>query len=292
MNFKLIKAKNEIQPDVEWDYCILSNPVDKRGRKANDFCLSNSKESVSISYDSKTMKLANISEIENLQAGIKLLIDTTTVGFVELLILLDKIKSKIKSFDLLYLEPENYTNQDKTDLISRYFNRKFDLSDEINGFYGIPPFAPLSTDHFKSEFYFFVGYEGERLQRVIDDQEIRAEDSTIVFGVPAFSAGWEMNAIANAVNVMDLHNFNAEILYCGAENPLSVYNLLKEAYQGLENHDDFQLIIVPIGTKPMGIGVALFATEHEKVRILYDHPVRKKGRSKEIANWHLYSISF
>jgi hypothetical protein len=52
------------------------------------------------------------------------------------------------------------------------------------------------------------------------------------------------------------------------------------------------MYIAPIGTKPHGIGAALFAATHEDVGILYDHPRRREGRSSKVGKWHLFNVSF
>ena len=109
----------------------------------------------------------------------------------------------------------------------------------------------------------------------------------VIFGVPAFKPGWEMDAFVNNIRVIRDKHIRGGIKFCGAENPAAVFNLLSEVYDSREPEE--MLFIAPIGTKPHGIGVALFVATHEDVGIIYDHPIRRKGRSQAVSRWHLFS---
>ena len=56
--------------------------------------------------------------------------------------------------------------------------------------------------------------------------------------------------------------------------------------------DEERLIILPIGTKPHGIGAALFACEYNDVGVVYDYPAKRQERSKSIGDWHLFNVDF
>lgn len=118
---------------------------------------------------------------------------------------------------------------------------------------------------------------------------IRPSKSAVVFGVPAFKPGWEMDAIANNIGVIREQNIRGGVCFCGAENPAAVIELLSDFLEGLDPNE--RLFIAPIGTKPHGIAAALFVAQHPNVRIIYDHPRRTDGRSNKIAHWHLFSVS-
>ena len=66
---------------------------------------------------------------------------------------------------------------------------------------------------------FFLGYEGERLDEAFEELEIDPRKSIVVFGVPAFRPGWEMDSFANNVRVVADRGVQGGIRYCGAENP-------------------------------------------------------------------------
>ncbi len=110
-----------------------------------------------------------------------------------------------------------------------------------------------------------------------------------MFGVPAFKAGWEMDAVANNIAVIREQNIREGLHYCGAENPASVVDVLESLEAGLDANQ--RMFVAPIGTKPHGIGVALFASERKDIGIIYDHLRRKQGRTTAVENWHLFSVS-
>ena len=159
----------------------------------------------------------------------------------------------------------------------------------VSGYLAIPGSAILLGDHFSHKGVFLLGYEEARLRRAFEDlQMINPSKTTIVFGVPAFKPGWEMDSIANNITVIQEQNIRGGIHFCGAENPAAVFELLTEIYKGLDNTE--RLFIAPIGTKPHGVGTALFASQHSDIGIIYDHPQRKEGRSGELGHWHLFTV--
>ena len=118
---------------------------------------------------------------------------------------------------------------------------------------------------------------------------VRPSETAVVFGVPAFPAGWEMNSFANNIRVIRDSNVSGGIHFCGAENPAAAFDVLQEIYDSLAEGE--RLVVGPIGTKPNGIGTALFVAAHSDVGLLYDHPKRSAGRSSGTSGWHLYSVS-
>jgi hypothetical protein len=169
--------------------------------------------------------------------------------------------------------------------------RDFELSDEVPGYRAIPGATLMLSDRLPQRSVFFLGYEERRLELALEDyQMLQPSSCDVVFGVPAFRPGWEMDAFANNVRVIREREISGGVYFCGAENPDSAVEVLESIYSNLE--DDERLFIAPIGTKPNGVGVALFAATHPTVGILYDHPQRRPDRSKEVAGWHLYNVDF
>lgn len=97
-----------------------------------------------------------------------------------------------------------------------------------------------------------------------------------------------MDAFANNIRIISDKNIRGGILYCGAENPKATVSLLQDIQQSLQTGE--KLFIAPIGTKPNGVGVALFTAMNSEVALLYDHPVKSRGRSSKVSKWHLYQV--
>jgi hypothetical protein len=169
--------------------------------------------------------------------------------------------------------------------------RDFELTDEFVGFKSIPEFVINLADPRPSRGVLFLGYEERRLDRILEDhQMINGDNCSVVFGVPAFWPGWEMNSFTKNLRVIRDKGIHPEIAFCGAENPLAAYEALRAVSSSLKA--DERMFIAPLGTKPHGIGAALFCAEETTAGILYDHPKRRVGRTESATRWHLYEAEF
>ena len=136
------------------------------------------------------------------------------------------------------------------------------------------------------------GYEAERLGRLFDNTEIQGKNCQLVFGVPPYVVGWDMNSYTNYLPIIENYHISSEFYYCGACNPLAVYNKLEKVFSAIE--EDQKLFILPFGTKPMALGACLFKITHDdgNIAILYDHPTKIEESSFLIANWNLFIIKY
>jgi hypothetical protein len=119
---------------------------------------------------------------------------------------------------------------------------------------------------------------------------INANNCAVVLGVPAFKPGWEMNTFANNIHVIKQFHISGGVHFCGAENPAAAFEVLEGIYSELDAGE--RMYIAPIGTKPHGIGAALYAVQNPQVGVLYDHPARRANRSTDLARWHLFDVEF
>lgn len=220
--------------------------------------------------------------------GGPVMLEASTLGFVETLLCCRALQGLgITAFDIVYVEPERYRSPRRQHLLHR---RDFELSGDVSGYRAIPGHAILLGDRMLQKGIFFLGYEEARLRRAFEDlQMIQPSRAVVAFGVPAFKPGWEMDAIANNIGVIREKNIRGGVYFCGAENPKAVIEILTDIHAGLGQ--DERMFVGPIGTKPHGVGVALFVTQHRDVRVIYDHPRRTQGRTSRIAHWHLFSVT-
>lgn len=278
-----------------WGTAITGPEIDDRGRTAGAFVRTQADRTIMVSYDSDSYKVAvdgQEHEVEGLTQVLtplladRVVLEATTLGFVEILLCCKILAAASpRSFDFLYLEPASYSNPKRRQLLHR---RDFELSDDVPGYRAIPGATILLDDRRSQHGVFFLGYEERRLSRAFEDfPMIRPALTATVFGVPAFRPGWEMDAFANNIAVVRDQNLRGGVYFCGAENPAAAVRVLEEIRQGLQPSE--QMFIAPIGTKPCGIGVAVFLAEHPEVRVLYDHPRRRADRSSAINAWHLFT---
>lgn len=298
MNLQMREVENSSELNLPtYDYGFVGKAIDDRSKEAISFISSVCREVLQIEYNAdnfeiqingETFDAEDLADKLQFCEGKSAIIESTSSGFVEIYLLCKAFKERsIESFDILYVEPLSYKNMGRSKLLRR---RDFELTEEFPPNYiGIPGASILLSDLQQQRGVFFLGYEERRLDRALEDYPmIKAVKCVVVFGVPAFKPGWEMDAFANNIRIIRDKNIRGGISYCGAENPKATVSLLQEIQQSLQTGE--KLFIAPIGTKPNGVGVALFAAINSDTGLLYDHPVKGKNRSSEVSKWHLYQV--
>ena len=262
----------------------------RKGRKlhlsATDFNILCSGTAMSLIVDGKATERGRLLDLMASANNEPIALETTTLGFVEVLLCAHAALGQTAVLDCLYVEPGDYRCSRDSHLLAK---RDFELSGEIVGFRGIPGTARMLSDRRSQRYIFFAGYEGARFRRAFTDLEmLKGHSSNVIFGVPAFQPGWEMDSFANNVPVMRDEQVTS-VYFCGADNPRAAVEILCTTYAGLQEGET--LFVAPIGTKPHGVATALFSAEHPDVGILYDHPSRTRARSTAVGQWHLFTVS-
>ncbi len=283
-----------------WDIGFIGISVDQRGEKSIEYIRDNSAVTRNIKYIPQEFKVqidADVIDKDDLPNKLtechrrRVVIDSTTLHLPEILILLQELKeSQVSQISILYVEPGDYKHKQKGgEIINR---RDFELSDRVIGFEGIPGHALSLTQDIGQKIVFLCGFEPERFDRAMEDSEIVSANCSCIFGVPAFSPGWEMDSFDNNISIIKERKISGGVNFCGATNPLAVFNKLQDIYRSLSEEE--QMFVVPLATRPMNIGACLFLITHPKnrVAVLYDHPTESKGKSISISNWHLFNIQF
>ena len=279
----------------QWVTAIHGDVLDDRGHAAvdevqrlsgNAFGLRYDPLRLEVEFNGKRTSVDSLSvEMENIEPG-TVVLEATTLGFVEVLLCCQVLrKLGTRTFDIVYVEPRAYRRVRRAPhLLTR---RDFEISSAVAGYRAIPGSGILLREKYKG--VFLLGYEEGRLRRAFEDLEmLQASRMSLVVGVPAFKPGWEMDSIANNIAVIREHKLKTGLYFCGAENPSAVVELLGNIHRSLAQ--DERLFVAPIGTKPHGVGTALFVSLHPDVGVLYDHPQRSQGRSADVGHWHLYSV--
>ena len=279
-----------------YDLLFHGQHLDERGRTAVRVLSKRSSAKRTVQYDWQSMGLSvdgqhvALEELPRMVSSTpnrRIALETTTLGFVEVLLCCRAAFDRATALDCFYVEPEDYRRSTEgRRLLSK---RDFELSGEIVGFRGIPGATRMLNDRRRQKCVFFVGYEGARFRRAFTDLEmLNGRNSNVVFGVPAFKPGWEMDAFANNLPIMRDEHISS-VHYCGADNPLAALDFLKATYRSLQ--EDETMFIAPIGTKPHGLATALFVAKRRDVGVIYDHPLRVRKRSKSVGQWHLFSVT-
>jgi hypothetical protein len=296
MKLRIQKGKDPSQLTLKrWDIGFCGKVLDDRGTNSkkllNDRCdivvnIEYAPKEFTLTIDNIVIDVDDIEKYLSKYSNSTFLLDATTLGFVEILILSKNLKSAGLSF--LYLEPKEYRKQSTESVLE---SRNFELSNEIIGFQAIPGHSALLTELIDHKVIFILGFESSRIEKAFEDnQMINKKNCALIFGFPAFKPGWEMDSFANHIKIISEHNLRGDIKFGAATDPLATYSIIKKISDS--EQDETQLFVSPLGTKPMAIGCALFLSENPKAAVLYDHPIRKVGRSSLTEAWHLYEAEF
>jgi hypothetical protein len=247
---------------------------------------------VRVLYDAEKMNLSfddSTEDADNAEALLegydleKIVLEATSLGFAEMFSVVNALfRRKASCVQIVYAEPVSYKRSIEAD--------QFALSEIIQGYRPIPhSIIDLTSDELESG-VFFLGFESERLDRALEEhQMISSKDIKVVFGLPAFHPGWELNSIIPHLPRLEEHNL--QIAYCSANDPEAAFECLEKTRNSLGVGK--RMFVAPIGTKPCGIAAAVFASVYpEQVGILFDHPRKKAKRSEGASLWHRFTIHF
>lgn len=228
----------------------------------------------------------------------KILIDATTLGLGEILqILLAVKKAGNTKVEFLYAEPKEYT-RNLTEKTNDPRLRDFSLTENCN-FCSVLGFAHEYQSNMRATHIFLLGFERARMLSALEqrnDFNRELYHCHIIFGVPAFSSGWESNSIRPHLSILTEEGIGEHsITYCQANSIREAYLTLWDLYLQLGN-DRGCFYVSPLGTKPHAIGTALFLLETKgndiPTSLYYDHPERKYNRSSETKIWHHVHVQF
>ena len=66
---------------------------------------------------------------------------------------------------------------------------------------------------------FLLGFEGNRLDSALETMQLSMPHCSVLFGIPAFQPGWELDSLANNVGVIEDRSVSGGILFGGARTP-------------------------------------------------------------------------
>lgn len=278
----------------EFSHGFVGTPIDDRSQYSIQFVRQECQSTSLFQYRQQTLDVA-IDGLpiqchlldEHIAKGkpTSVLVDSTSLDIPELALILKALHvySGIRIV-LLYVEPIEYTSGESKALEQEDFT----LSNEISGFEGagIPTVSMPIDDENLRRFIIFVGFEGGRLQSAIETYDISSEEARIYFGLPAFKPGWESRSMRRNLQALSDQSIGGRIGYCSASSCTDALNSLRKAKASDEGTVNY---VVPLGTKPNSIASILFTLENPKsVRLLYDLPNKRNGRSRGIGRRHYY----
>jgi len=165
----------------------------------------------------------------------------------------------------------------------------FDLTRSFRGLSPLPGMARLAgpDDMQDCLLVTFMGFEGNRARHIA--QQFPDVPRVIpIVGVPGFRIEYPTVTIACNRHFVSDHSAHSDIRYARASCPFEAYAVLSELRRDYREH---YLYIAPIGTKPHALGAIRYAVDNPNTtEVLYDHPMRKTGRTDGIGIVHVYEF--
>lgn len=186
---------------------------------------------------------------------------------------------------VVYVEPKTYVRSH-----APVEGELYDLSDQIQGIAPLPSYTVLSN-RLSKDFLFvpFLGFEGTRLRYLIEQIQPGQDQIVPVVGLPGFKPWYVFETYKGNKEPLQESDAWQLVRFAPADCPFSSFYLLQDIVSTVGNKG---VKVAPIGTKPHALGVVMFAiTKPNVVEIVYDHPIRKRGRSDGTSKLHVYHIS-
>ncbi len=292
-------SSNKIYSDVYFGHLI---EIDDRVKWIAEYAKALSEKKSNVRYiqnDARIVFEGDVNEnisVLNLDSlrkpSGKILFDATSLLFPELLYLMTWANTIGCDFDVIYVEPEAYTRKPYKASIGSH-KLDYSLSEDGPGILLLPKFVyPVDQSHL----VFALGYEGHRFGSFLLSDEVSPKNITALLGVPPFELGWERNTYAKNYSMMEQAKReypDSEFITASANDPLQNYLLLKRIRKSIASITGprQKLQLVPIGTKPVALAMAWFATNYSETGILYDFVNKKQGRSEGVGKVHWWRFT-
>lgn len=221
--------------------------------------------------------LLSLQECHELLEAKEIMMDITAIRIPEMFMILKylKITDAHNRIQVSYSTPIEYEFQDEpfTSYHSYYGNL---VTTDLAGFGG------TSEDMSHSQMFIFLGFEGVLSAKVSED--IKYDHLKLVNNLPSFFEKYKDISVINNYDL--LTSRHDKMLYVPANNPFEVYNFLDNNIA-----DNESVCAAPLSTKPVALGVCLYALEHENLRVVY--PMADSylpHRANSVYSTYLYSI--
>jgi hypothetical protein len=170
----------------------------------------------------------------------------------------------------------------------RFHPRRFDLHSSFLGYDEIPNLKTTTTKRDDYVWVVFLGFEGHRAAGIYT--EIQGDTTNVipVITMPTIRPGWANYAFEANQGLFDSARLQcSDFDYMDALDPYATYNYLKELQ---ERYPQKHLVISPLGTRPISLGVILYAMMNLDSEIFIDTPGESESKIVSCGETHLYDI--
>lgn len=183
----------------------------------------------------------------------------------------------------LYAEPDDYRRS--SDLPGTVY----DLSTS-RGIEPLPGFARIGRRSDEDGYFApLLGFEGARLKHIFDQEEVEVRLTSPIIGVPGFRIEYPTYTYLGNQDVLEIDRMDQRVEFAKASCPFEAYEAIERIHAKTGGK---HLRVAPIGTKPHALGAVLYAIRHpQTVELIYDHPVRSRGRTRGSRGVYVYDVA-
>lgn len=281
--FRQDPSEARAEVDVEWLSAHRARGVRLVGVTSEDL------EWIEVEVDGESSRIS-LYDPESLRALIRgesneVWIDSTGLDFASWAPLVQAAVQADVLLQVIYAEPDEYRSSARP--VERI---RFDLSKRTRGPGPVPGFNHLTLpERSDSIFIPFMGFEGERLQRIIGDLEYEDRRTFPLLGMPGFQLAYPFHALEANASLLNRAPMHRNVRLARASCPFEAYLAVEQLKndEGVSN-----VVIAPIGTKPHSLGAALYSIlNREHTTLVYDHPVRAEGRTIGSRKMHVFDVT-
>lgn len=230
------------------------------------------------------ISLSDASQLEALFKDRSVLIDISGLSHSTWAPIFRAAYAQRRPTKALYAEPERYREH-----ASPMSSSRFDLSTTLEGLAPLPGFAQLMgpLDEARCIFVAMLGFEGNRPECLALQIEPLPKVVAVI-GVPGFQMEYPSFTVACNRRFLQEYRAHSDIRFARASCPFEAYRAIEDVRRDFE---DYYLYIAPVGTKPHALGAIWYALDNPTTcEIMFDHPVRKPGRTSGVGVIHVYDF--
>lgn len=223
--------------------------------------------------------VSNLKGLGGFLSDENILIDISCIRIPHIFLLLkylNIVKAKVK-IEATYSVPFEYTFSEEPFTSYRSYYGDLKTSDLLG-------FSGISEGRAHSKLILFLGFEGMLSSKIVED--IQYESLVVVNGLPSLYAKYKDVSVVNNYDL--LSDKRCKMVFVPADNPFEVYNALASEVLADEN-----VCIAPLSTKPVALGVCMYALLHHNVRVVFPMSDRSPVSSTcGVHCTHAYGIDF
>lgn len=212
----------------------------------------------------------------------KICLDVTAIEspYIFHLLKILKLKMEITKITVLYTAPLTY----------KKIGDSFLFSHGIDKMKQLDAYAGTEKSGGSKILVILLGFEGNKSIHV--HKEMDPRKTIAVIGFPSY--GLEMKDISILENKDLLSDPACKNLpmFAAAHDPFQTVQILQDI---LSLHKGQNIIISPIGSKPMSLGACIFCLQNDSIRVVYPYPnkyVKSNSPAEKVGKTWIYQINF